>query len=181
MGIKDVVAVAKKDKKKMIWLSFLIVAAVFLLLVSQMLGNVSDETTSPSTDGATPTAPSADPLTVVEEELAASLRQIEGAGQVNVIIYWQSSTYREYGYNEDTTTRSEDTGSEERSTRREMVLLNGSQEPVLVRELLPDIAGVLVVADGAYRATIREELTTATATYLQIGAHKIQVSQRGDE
>ena len=40
-----------------------------------------------------------------------------------------------------------------------MVLLDGDTSPVVIGEVLPEIVGVIVVAEGAYQADIRESLS----------------------
>lgn len=177
MGFKEVLSMATKDKKKMFGLMILVVIAIFLLIVSQMLGSSSPQEEDASAATGTPTVNSGDVCREVERGLAETLSKIEGAGEVSVIIKWHSSTVREYAYNEDDTTRNDgeamDTG-----TKREMVLLGGNKTPVVIREILPEIEGVLIVASGGHRAEIREELANAAAIYFNVGAHKIQVSQR---
>lgn len=51
----------------------------------------------------------------------------------------------------------------------------GKEEPVLIRAKRPEIAGVLVLAEGARDPGLREELVQAVITVLAVPAHKVTV------
>lgn len=110
--------------------------------------------------------------------METALSDIEGAGAVTVEIKWQGITEKEYAYNLEESERESDTDTE-KSSRKEMVLLDGETSPVLVNETLPPIEGVLIIAEGAYDPDIRETLLNATATFLDIGANRIQIARKG--
>lgn len=52
---------------------------------------------------------------------------------------------------------------------------------LLVEEKAPEILGVLVVAEGAGNASVKEELSDATATLLDISPHQVRVLPRKGE
>jgi len=47
------------------------------------------------------------------------------------------------------------------------------------KELMPEVKGVLVVAEGASDATVKENLVNSVKVLLDIPVHKIQVVERG--
>lgn len=57
-----------------------------------------------------------------------------------------------------------------------MVLLNGDSSLIVIGETLPYIIGVIVVAEGAYHANVRESLTKVVSFYLGIGANRIEIT-----
>ena len=156
-------------------LLLLTACAVLLLLFSQM-GNGEETGTGEQPPVAAGTEDALDAVTAALED---SLAQIDGVGTVSAEIMWQSTVSREYAYDEEESVRYGTEGAtEERTLRREMVLLDGDGSPVVETELLPPVAGVLIVAEGAYKPEVREELIAATAIFLDVGAHKISVSRR---
>ncbi|MHB1042156.1 MAG: hypothetical protein ACYC0Q_04880 [Eubacteriales bacterium] len=126
-----------------------------------------------------------------EEELLAKklcemLKKIEGAGVVEVSVRLFSSARAEYAVNTNTGKKvtqehdqsggsrliTEDTGSGQ-------LVMNkggqGSETPVVEREMAPQITGVLVVAEGAGDARVKAKLFDATRTALGIEPQKIMV------
>lgn len=122
--------------------------------------------------------------TGIAAELEAILGQIEGAGQVDVSVTLASSGLKTYAVN----VREENRQSEEKDQQggtktsvEETVthdLAVSSGDALLVEEKNPDVIGVLVVADGARISAVREKLSNATATLLDIPVHKVTVLPR---
>jgi stage III sporulation protein AG len=124
---------------------------------------------------------------VLENRLAAVLSQIDGIGQVKVSISLAAGTQKVFATNQksnrrDITERDERGGTRttaENTEDEELVLLQSSGQnpgqPLLVQEVNPQISGVLVVAEGAGDARVREELTQTVQVVLNVPAHKIRV------
>ncbi len=124
---------------------------------------------------------------VMENRLAAVLSQIEGIGRVKVSISLATGTQKVFATNQksnrrDITERDERGGirtTAENTEDEELVLLQSSGQnpgqPLLVQEVNPEISGVLVVAEGAGDARVREELTQTVQVVLNVPAHKIRV------
>ena len=112
--------------------------------------------------------------------LEQSLSQIEGAGEVQVSVVLASDGVRQYASN----TREETRDTEEKAaqttktvreatTTRDLAVSSGN--PLLVEEKTPEVVGVLVISEGAARSNVREQLTSATATLLNIPVHRVMV------
>jgi len=120
----------------------------------------------------------------LNQEVESILAKIEGAGEVDVSITLASNGIKTYAANTRNESRESDESdrqggiknSVERSSTQDIAVSSGS--PLLIEEKNPQILGVLVVADGARSAELREELTHATATLLNIPVHKVQVMPR---
>lgn len=120
----------------------------------------------------------------IAAELESILSQIEGAGKVDVSVTLASSGLKTYAVN----VREENRQSEEKDQQgvnkisaEETVthdLAVSSGDALLVEEKNPDILGVLVVADGARISEVKEKLSNATATLLNIPLHKVTVLPR---
>lgn len=122
----------------------------------------------------------------LSQELETILSQIDGAGQVGVSITLSSNGQKNYASNNKNEIRetSEQDNGTDRKIREENlssdIAVSGSSA-LLVEEKAPVVVGVLVVAEGAKDAAIKEELTTATATLLNIPEHQISVVARKEE
>jgi stage III sporulation protein AG len=119
--------------------------------------------------------------TKISRELESILSQIEGAGRVRVSISLSSDGLKSYATNmrnekresEEIDPQKNNKKSNEESVVRELAVSSGS--PLLIENKSPEVLGVLVVADGARSAVVREKLNHATATLLNIAAHKVVV------
>lgn len=136
-------------------------------------------------------------MTREEKELAAELRQmlelVSGVGKVDVTVQLASSTHSDYAINTTTglkTTEEKDQGGgsrqiTENTDSRTVVIARGSQgfeEPVITKEMAPDVAGILVVAEGAEVPQVKANLFRAAQVALGVEPHKIIVlpMKRGD-
>jgi stage III sporulation protein AG len=129
-------------------------------------------------------------MTREEKELAAELRQmlesVAGAGRVEVSVHLASSTYNNYAINTTSglkTTEEKDQSGGSRqiteNTDSKTVVLSrndqGMEGPVLEREMAPEVAGVLVVAEGARSPQVKAALFRAVQVALGVEPHKVIV------
>ena len=118
-----------------------------------------------------------------KRELTDILSQIEGVGKVNVMIYFEGGSITVPAFNENFSTRKiEEKDSQggnrvttENSKNINVVLLNdgSSNKPLIIKQMNPNIGGVIVVAEGAKNPMIREQIITAVKTLLNIPAYKV--------
>jgi stage III sporulation protein AG len=136
-----------------------------------------------------------DDLTPVEEELesrlAAILGAVDGAGSVQVTVTLESGAENVYAQNvnkQDQTIDEKDVSGGNRTTNEvneqdDLVLLqsgsSGNSSPVVVKELHPQIAGVLVLAEGANNPALKEKLIQAVETVLDIPSYRVMVLPKG--
>lgn len=117
----------------------------------------------------------------ISRELESILSQIEGAGKVQVSISLSSDGLKTYASNlrnerresEETDSQRNKKKSIEESAVRDLAVSSGN--PLLIENRSPEVLGVLIVADGARAAVVREKLSRATATLLNISPHKVMV------
>lgn len=128
----------------------------------------------------------------LEERLQNMLRQAQGVGEAEVMITLKSTEEKQV---EKDTSKREDTVSEEDSQggsrssytyEEEGVVVftedeNGNQVPYVVKELLPEIEGVLVLCEGADKASVQTEVYEAVEALLGVPAHKIKVLKKVSE
>ncbi|MCL2753404.1 MAG: hypothetical protein FWE44_04560 [Defluviitaleaceae bacterium] len=125
------------------------------------------------------------------QQMEEILSQIAGAGEVRVMLTFGSSSSI-YAQNIQTSlsatveedgeggTRNIDT---EASTHTYVMMRqpDGSERPLRIQEILPQVEGVIVVAAGAGDIAVRDALVRATHTLLGIGSHRVQVFQMATE
>ena len=109
-----------------------------------------------------------------EEKLKDILSQIEGVGEASVMVTYYESTQRELAFEKRTDKKGETSnGFGGESSDEKAVMSEG--EPVVLKEIYPEVKGVIVVAEGAKSSYVRESITRAVSTSLGIAIHKICV------
>lgn len=122
----------------------------------------------------------------LEEELENFLAQMEGAGEVRVMVVLKES--EEMVVEKDLKKVQRQTGesggmSEERvaseSTIEEDTVQGGEKTPFVVKRICPKIEGVVVLAKGVGTGHVRSDIAQAVQALLGIEAHKIKVLKLG--
>jgi stage III sporulation protein AG len=186
------------SKKKLLWLVALFLIGVILLTLSNFLPGERDnkaaqtEVPPPQAEassnlGAGTTDTIAQVEASIEGRLENILSKVEGVGDVSVTVTLINGPQYIYATNENvnetTTEENESNGSRRVTTDTtssvQTVLAQpanmGGQEPVVVKEIKGEIGGVLVAAEGARDAQVKETLTRAVQTLLDIPAHKVSI------
>ncbi|MDR3601889.1 MAG: stage III sporulation protein AH [Desulfosporosinus sp.] len=123
----------------------------------------------------------------LENKLQANILQMEGVGKVQVSVSFATGLKNEYARNENVTKRTsketDKTGGTRETTEvtenNQVVMPNGLSQPVMVMEDRPEVAGVLVIAEGARDPKVREGIHTAVQTLLNIPSARITVVPMG--
>ena len=109
----------------------------------------------------------------LEEKLEHILAQIDGAGQVDVMLTVESGMKRIFA--QDGRMEQESDSMQKESETVVISSGSGTQETVLVQQVYPRFQGALVVAEGGGNPTVRLNLTEAVAALTGLGADKISV------
>lgn len=123
----------------------------------------------------------------LENKLQSNLQMMEGVGKVQVSVSFATGLKSEYARNDNvtknTSQETDKTGGTRETTQvtenNQVVMPNGSSQPVVVVEDRPEIAGVLIIAEGARDPNVREGIHTAVQTLLNISSNKITVVPMG--
>ncbi|HIY45991.1 MAG TPA: hypothetical protein H9731_05710 [Candidatus Borkfalkia excrementipullorum] len=156
---------AGSPKKKLRFgkLPEIIAVAVFILVIAALL------LFSFRSEDNTAAGESVDYIAVLEEKLSKTLSQMEGAGNVEVVINARSEG--------ELVLAMETTVNEDGSVTTKPVLVNG--EVVVLEEKFPEITGVLIVSEGANDLGVRFSLLEAAASVLNINQSIIKVYTKG--
>jgi len=117
----------------------------------------------------------------LEQRLENILSSVRGAGRVQVAVQYSESASTVY-LMESETQQSHSADGESQSQSAEETLTVGmvGETPVRVKEQLPKIQGVVVVAEGAADAVVKERLFQAVKSLLGIEAGQIAILE-GEE
>ncbi len=116
----------------------------------------------------------------LEQRLEKALSSVRGAGRVSVMITLADSGQNIYAQDEQSEKKSSGNADStvSNSSDSAFVLKNdsgGGQSPVLVRNDLPKVSGVLVTAEGAADAEVKNNLVCAVKAVLDVKTHRVQV------
>lgn len=128
----------------------------------------------------------------LEQRIKEVLSQVEGVGEVDVLIVLKSSEQKVYqtdGRSRQSSTREQDASGGVRDvTEQELenstVVINGTNsgnsgtEPLLEKELRPEISGIVISAQGGGSPSVKTEIIQAMEALFGLPAHKIKVLKR---
>jgi stage III sporulation protein AG len=122
----------------------------------------------------------------LELELKNILSKIHGAGNVDVLVTLDSDEEVVAAMDtvqSETTTNEKDSNGGTRTTIQSETnnkivtsqTTSGENQPMILKKVMPEIRGVVVVADGAKDSNVQYELMTSVETALGIPAYKVKV------
>ncbi|MCK9216729.1 MAG: stage III sporulation protein AG [Firmicutes bacterium] len=122
----------------------------------------------------------------MEKQLSYILSKIDNAGKVSVMITYKSSkefiTDKDSSKNDKITNEKDNDGGirviNELSTNDKTVLISeqgSNSKAVITKEINPEIKGIIVVAEGAKDVKVKQKLTDAVQTVLDIPAYRVIV------
>ena len=114
----------------------------------------------------------------IQSELKKILCEIQGVGEVKVMVTIEGST--EYVFAEELNTKQEQaTDSYSSDYQNKFIIVdNGSTKEALVKKILkPKVSGVIVVCEGGNNPTVSEKIYRAVSAVLDIPSNKICVAK----
>ena len=113
----------------------------------------------------------------MERQLERLLCQVEGAGQVRVLLTLKTGPATAYQSDVSRTRRLEGDREDLSEEEKTVILSRGSayDEPAVVSTAYPVFQGALIVAEGGADPSVRLQLSAAVAALLGLGADQITV------
>lgn len=118
----------------------------------------------------------------LEQELEDILSRIDGAGKVKVLVTYSESNQIVAMYNENKNISvTEETDSEggtrtiETTDSNKEIILDGSNNPVTEKVVMPKIEGAIIIAEGGGDAVIKSSIVQAVSAVTGLASHKVQV------
>lgn len=122
----------------------------------------------------------------LEKKVAQILSEIQGVGRVAVLITYESGPQnifvKDSKENESQTFEKGTGGGERRIQQKELENKlvfadeqNGIKKPVVLKQIAPEVMGVVVVADGANDPSVCSSIVRAVKAVTGVEEHRIQV------
>lgn len=196
--LRKVLENLKNGKLRKDQLLIIFLVGVLLLVIAIPTGTKKDGSTGTRKNVTISSGSSAETMSqseytaYMENRLEQILSQIDGAGQVQVMITWKSGgekvvekdreSQEENVSEQDSqggsrTTSSHDT--QETTVYSSGSSTSGAQEPYVSKELSPQAEGVIVIAPGGDDAVVVKNITEAVQALFEIDTHKIRIMKGG--
>lgn len=122
----------------------------------------------------------------LETRIRDILKGVDGVGEVDVMVVLKSSEEKVIHVDQNSsssTTEEKGEGGTSRIIKQQQVsestvMGSQSQEPVIEKELKPEVAGIVISADGGGSAVVKAEISEAMEALFGLPAHKIKVLKR---
>ena len=119
----------------------------------------------------------AESLAETEERMRSILSEIDGVGQVRLMLTLESTREREFMQDTELSYSGATAAPDDYTRRSEAVILSGDdgEEPVVVRNVGPTYRGALVVCTGGGNAEVKLAVTQAVAALTGLSSDRITV------
>lgn len=107
----------------------------------------------------------------LENKIKSVISKIDGAGECDVVISFVGGIEQEYVFSNESQQNGE-------TIINKTTLMLVSGKPVLIREKMPEIQGVVIVSDGAEKTAVKLEITKAVQALLKVPNGNIEVFKR---
>lgn len=175
-----------KMRKKEQWLVYLLLAALLAVIVIPAPGKKEQEKEKNTSQTVQTESGQTGQAASLEEQLTAALSQVEGVGEVKTMITLESTGTKvvEKDHPESSTAsqQTQNGGETQSSTsedKDETTVYeknsDGAQTPYVISETLPQIRGVLIVAEGGDDPVIIRQIQEAVMALFHIDVNKIKV------
>lgn len=124
----------------------------------------------------------------MEQRVKDILKNVDGVGEVDVMLTLKSSKEKVLHVDRDksrSATEEKDSAGGTRKSQTEEIKETaltagaaGSQEPVIEKELQPQIEGIIISAQGGGSPQVKAEISEAMEALFGLPAHKIKVLKR---
>ena len=185
------------DKEKVINIAFIGILGISMVFLSNFFKSSVDiddkgieqhENKTPQVQSTVEDNYYRDYQTSLQSDLKKILSQIEGVGNVDVMITFDTLEQKEIAYNikesNNVTSERDNQGGErvvEESDSDQsaiMVSKDGANEPLIITENYPAVKGVIVVAQGASNPDVKYKLMKGIEFALDIPSYKIKENKK---
>lgn len=119
---------------------------------------------------------------ILENKLEDILSQLKGVGEVKVMLTLEDTTEIIPAFNttknNETTKEIDSQGGTREIVREDMtiqVVTGDEGSPIVLKEIKPNIRGVIVIAEGAENIEVKETIYEAVKTVLGIPGNRVEV------
>jgi stage III sporulation protein AG len=179
---------SKKTVRNMV---IVILCGVLLILIADVISGLNSRNSSADKSDVEVNTTIGIPVTSsayeekIKKDLTDTLSLISGVGKVTVMIYFEGGSESIPAVNINNTNRKTDekdnqggirvTTEENKNTNVVVIDKNNATEPFIVKQVNPDIGGVMVVAEGATSSEMKEKIHNAVKTVLNLAPNNVTV------
>ena len=167
-SIKEFALKLKKSKNFYLYVAIGLAVLIAVIYFSSFLTSSPSPSTNDDTLSENLTA-SEEYVASLENKLENVISQIEGTGNVDVVITLEKGF--EYVYLTEEETRTSASGNTTTSTT--VVMVDG--QPVLIEELYPVIKGIVVVCAGADNVSVKMNIISLIQTVVNVNSSNISI------
>lgn len=183
----------RKDQLLILLLTGILLMVIAVPAGKENMSSASNDNTGKSVNGTSAGTDEETYTAYLEDRLNRTLSQIEGAGEVKVMITLKSSAEKvldkDTESDQETVTEEDSQGGTRQSSKtskKENTVYRtdsesnsqGSGSPYVSKELSPKIEGVVVIADGGENAVVKENISSAVQALFDIEPHKIRIMKK---
>ena len=173
----------KKDRFGWIFPICLLLGVIFLIVANTNIAKKGEGAKSDSSSTVNSRVQEQTYEEILESKLENAFSCMEGVGKGKVVVTVKNkgeiTVEKDESYSRSTTTEEDSAGGrrnvEEEAGRSETVMKDG-KEPFVVKESVPEVQGVLILAQGADSSQVQEKLINSAAVLLNLSVSKIQVA-----
>lgn len=185
-GLKNFFSSLKKSENRVRLILMIGLAAIMLIFLSDYFTDNSKQTSAEVTTYSVNYDDYAEQL---ETRLTELISSVDGAGQTKVMVTLECGTEYVYASQQKTTSALSEnsdsngkTSKDEKITGEENVILidgENGEEPLILKEMTPTIAGVVVVCSGADDVYVKQRIIDIVTTALGTSSNRVCVTLMG--
>lgn len=182
----------KKERKKITWKDFgpekiILIAIAGIILLATNFSEWKTESGTKETETVKKTEDFNENDSYIKEmenKLVHILEKVDGVGQVEVMITLKSSGESVLNKDDSEESQTEEENSDgtkkysQTDKKEEETILadeNGESAPYVIKELVPEISGVIIACEGADNNTVAASVTQAAQVLFGISSNHIKV------
>lgn len=189
-SLKNGERLPKKNQLLILFLTGVLLLVIVYPIPQENSGTATgEETGEPVSGEVTDSGMAGEYEAYLEQKTEETLRQVQGVGEVTVMITLKSGGQKIIEKDQsgtDQTTEEEDSSGgtrtvEDSSSEKTSIYTqgaDGSSQPYVSKELAPEIEGVVVIAEGGDDAVTVRNITEAVQALFGVEAHKIKIMKR---
>ncbi|MBQ1397388.1 MAG: stage III sporulation protein AG [Clostridia bacterium] len=162
-------------------------AAIGLLFLSDTMGGGTKSTSAEPAAYARAETDYEEYADHLERRLTGLISSVDGAGSVKVMVTLECGTEYVYAVRQKSTSAVTESAQpdgrtsrdEKRSGEESLVLVNAGrgEEPLLLKQYTPTVAGVVVLCSGADDVNVRQQIIDVVTTALRTSSNRVCVTK----
>ena len=177
----------KSDQRVKLLLAVGLAAIALLFLSDYLKSGVAENTSAEPATYAATEANYEEYTASLERRLTELISSVDGAGSTKVMVTLECGTEYVYASRQKSTSAVSENSNpdgrvsrdEKRSGEESLVLVNAGrgEEPLILKQLAPTVAGVVVLCSGADDVNVRQQIINVVTTALGTSSNRVCVTR----